>query len=128
MNNALSIRPLLRRLARGLASAGVIGAFTVAGIATASAQSTSGAVMGRAPVGSSITVHNDNNGMGRTVTVHADGHYLASNLPLGTYTVTLKQNGQAIAKHLHVPVIVGRSAQVDFSCKEIKCDDVANAQ
>lgn len=128
MNNALSIRPLLHRLARGLASACVIGAFAVAGISTASAQATSGGVMGRAPVGSSITVHNDKNGMGRTVTVHADGRYLASNLPVGTYTVTLKQNGKAIAKHLHVPVIVGRSAQVDFSCKEIKCDDVANAQ
>jgi hypothetical protein len=127
MNNALSIRPLRQRLARGLASAGVMGALAVAGISTASAQSTAGAVFGRAPVGSSITVRNDNTGAGRTVKVHDDGHYLASSLPLGTYTVTLKQNGQAIAKHLNVPVIVGRSAEVDFSCQEIKCDEVANA-
>lgn len=128
MNNTLSIRPLFHRLARGLASACVIGVFAVAGISTASAQSTSGAVVGRAPVGSSIIVHNDTNGIGRTVKVHPDGHYQASNLPLGTYTVTLSQNGKAIAKHIHVPVIVGRSAQVDFTCKEIKCDEVANAQ
>lgn len=123
MSNILS-----HRLVRGLASACMVGALAMAGITTASAQSTAGSVMGQAPAGGSITVHSDTTGAGRTVKVRADGRYSALNLPLGTYTVTLTQNGKAIAKHDHVPVIVGRSSEVNFTCDEIKCDEAANAK
>ena len=57
MNNILSFRSALHRIARGLALAGVVGACAVAGISTASAQATAGKVFGKAPAGYSITVH-----------------------------------------------------------------------
>ena len=128
MNDILPIHSLPRRLARGLASACVMGVLSMACISTASAQSTTGAVVGKAPAGDSITVHSDATGASRTVTVDANGRYSAPNIPLGTYTVTLAQDGQAIAKHLHVPVSVGRSSKVDFTCGEIKCDETAGTK
>lgn len=122
MNTILSLRSVSRRIARSLALAGVMGAFAVAGISTASAQSTAGAVFGKAPAGYSVAVRSDTTGAGRTVTVDSSGRYSARELPTGTYTVTLKQGGQDVAKHLNVPVVVGRGIQVDFNCGEIKCD------
>ena len=128
MNNILSPCSVSCRIARGLAFAGVIGAFAVAGISTASAQSTSGEVFGKAPAGYSITVRSDATGVGRTVKVDSAGRYFAHALPMGTYTVTLKQNDQDVSKHLNVPVTVGRGIEVDFNCSEIKCNEVANAK
>jgi len=127
MNNILSPRSVLRRIARGLALIGVVGTLAVAGISTASAQSTAGTVFGKAPAGYSIAVRSDATGAGRTVKVDSTGRYSARELPRGTYTVTLKQSDQAVAKHLNVPVIAGRGIEVDFNCSEIKCDEVANA-
>jgi len=123
MNTTLSFRSALRRAARGLAVAGVVGACALAGISTASAQATAGKVFGKAPAGYSITVHSDATGIGRTVKVDAEGRYSAAQLQPGVYTVTLKQNGQPVARHLNVPVKVGRGIQVDFKCGEIQCDD-----
>ena len=128
MNNMLSPRSVSRRIARGLALAGVIGAFAVAGISTASAQATAGAVFGKAPVGYSIAARSDSTGAGRTVAVDSTGRYSASHLPQGTYTVTLKQGDQDVTKHLNVPVTAGRGVEVDFDCSEIKCDEAANAK
>lgn len=123
MNTTLSFRSALRRAARGLAVAGVVGACALAGISTASAQATAGKVFGKAPAGYSITVHSDATGIGRTVKVDAEGRYSAAQLQPGVYTVTLKQNGQPVARHLNVPVTVGRGIQVDFKCGEIRCDN-----
>ena len=128
MNNILLPRSVSRRIARGLALAGVIGAFAVAGISTASAQATAGDVFGKAPAGYSVAVRGDTTGVGRTVTVAASGRYFAHALPMGTYTVTLKQSDQDVAKHLNVPVVVGRGIEVDFNCSEIKCNEVANTK
>lgn len=125
MNHALSIRSLSRRLARGLASACIMGALAAASISTASAQSTTGSVAGKAPAGDRVTVHNEHTSARRTVTVNANGRYAASDLPLGKYSVTLARNGQAIARYIHVPVLVGSSSEVDFTCKQIKCERVA---
>ncbi|NYE27637.1 Zn-dependent alcohol dehydrogenase [Rhodanobacter sp. K2T2] len=125
MNPVFSPRFTVRRIARRLALAGVIGACTVASISTASAQDTAGAVFGKAPLGYSVAVRSDATGAGRTVKVDASGRYSAHALPTGTYTVTLKQSGQDVAKHLNVPVIAGRGVEVDFNCSEIKCDEVA---
>ena len=127
MNNILSPRSVLRCIARGLALAGVIGAFAVAGISTASAQATAGSVFGRAPVGYSIAARSNGTGAGRTVKVDSTGRYSALELQPGIYTVTLKQSDQAVAKHLNVPVIADRGVEVDFNCGEIKCNEVANA-
>jgi len=123
MNNILSFRSALHRVARGLALAGVIGACAVTGISTASAQATAGKVFGKAPAGYSITVHSDATGIGRTVKVDAAGRYSAAQLQPGRYTVTLKQGDQAVAKQLNVPVTVNRGIEVDFKCGEIKCDE-----
>ncbi len=128
MNNILSPRSVSRRIARGLALAGVMGAFAVAGISTASAQATAGTVFGKAPAGYSIAVRSDTTGAGRTVTVDSAGRYAASHLPQGTYTVTLKQSDQDVVKHLNVPVTAGRGVEVDFNCGEIKCNEAASAK
>ena len=127
MNNILSPRSVLHRIARGLALIGVVGTLAVAGISTASAQSTAGTVFGKAPAGYSIAVRSDATGAGRTVKVDSSGRYSAHALPTGAYTVTLKQSDQAVAKHLNVPVIADRGVEVDFNCGEIKCNEVANA-
>jgi hypothetical protein len=128
MNNISSMRSFPQRLARGLVVAGVMGALAVGGLSTASAQSTSGSIFGKAPAGDSITVHSDTTGAGRTVKVDTTGRYRAPGLPTGTYTVTLKQDGTAIAKHIKVPVIVSRGSEVDFNCDEIKCGKSADAK
>ncbi|MGN6328522.1 MAG: carboxypeptidase-like regulatory domain-containing protein [Rhodanobacter sp.] len=122
MNTILSFHFALHRVARGLALAGVVGACAVAGISTASAQATAGKVFGKAPAGYSITVHSDATGIGRTVRADAEGRYSAAQLQPGIYTVTLKQDDQPVAKHLNVPVTVGRGIEVDFKCGEIKCN------
>jgi hypothetical protein len=123
MNKILSCLSAPHRIARGLALAGVIGAVAVTGISTASAQATAGKVFGKAPAGYSITVHSDATGIGRTVKADAEGRYSAAQLQPGIYTVTLKQDDQAVAKHLNVPVTVGRGIEVDFKCGEIKCNE-----
>jgi len=128
MNNMLSPRSVSRHIARGLVLAGVIGAFAVAGISTASAQATVGAVFGKAPAGYSIAVRSDTTGTGRTVTVDSAGRYSAAHLQPGTYTVTLKHGDQDVAKHLNVPVTVAGGVKVDFDCSEIKCDEAASAK
>ena len=128
MKSIFSPRSVARRIARRLALAGVIGACAVASISMASAQDTAGTVFGKAPLGYSVAVRSDATGAGRTVRVDASGRYSAHALPTGTYTVTLKQSEQAVAKHLNVPVIAGRGVEVDFNCSEIKCNEVANTQ
>jgi hypothetical protein len=126
MNNILPLRSVSRRIARGLALAGVIGVFAMTGISPASAQATDGSVFGKAPTGYSISVRSDATGTGRTVKVDSAGRYTALHLPPGTYTVTLKQGDQDVAKHLNVPVIVSRGVEVDFNCGEIKCNEAAS--
>jgi hypothetical protein len=128
MKNILSPRSVSRRIAHALASAGVIGAFAVAGISTASAQATTGAVFGKAPAGYSVAVRSDATGGGRTVKVDSTGRYSARELPTGIYTVTLKQSDHDVAKHINVPVIVSRGVEVDFNCSEIKCEGASSTK
>lgn len=126
MNNIFPIRLISRRLVRSLALAGIAGTFMLAGISAASAQATAGGVFGKAPAGYDVSVRSVMTGAGRTVHVDASGRYMAHELPIGVYTVTLENNGQAIAKHLNVPVSVGRNAEVDFDCSKLKCGEVAS--
>lgn len=128
MKKFLLPRSVLRRMTNSLALAGTIGALAMTGISTASAQATSGMVFGKAPAGYSIAVRSDTTGGGRSVKVDSTGRYSARELVPGTYTVTLKRGDQAVAKHLDVTVTVGRGIEVDFSCSEIKCDEVANTR
>jgi hypothetical protein len=125
MYNTSSIRSLTQRLARGLALAGVIGTLAMASIPTVSAQTTMGSIFGKAPAGDTISVHSDT-GAGRTVKVDATGRYKALGMPMGNYTVTLKQGGKAIAEHINVQVVASRGSEVDFKCGTIKCGENAS--
>jgi len=128
MNSVFSMNPVSRRLGRSLMLAGVAGAIALAGISTASAQATTGSVFGKAPAGYAVTVRSPATGTGRTVHVDSSGRYSARELPNGVYTVTLQKNGQPLAKHPNVTVIVGRGIEVDFDCSKIKCGEVADAK
>ena len=128
MNSIFSIHPVSRPLAKSLMLAGVAGVFALAGISTASAQSTTGSVFGKAPAGYAVSVRSTTTGTGRTVHVDSAGRYSAPALPNGVYTVTLKDKDQAVAKHLNVEVIVGRGVEVDLDCSKIKCGEIAEAK
>lgn len=121
MNNTASKRFVSRCLRRSLLLTAVAGVFAVAGISAASAQSTDGSIFGKAPAGDTVSVRSTTTGVGRTVTVDAEGRYTASHLPVGVYTVTLKKGGKAYVEHQNVPVSVARGQQVDFDCSKINC-------
>ena len=128
MNSIFSKHPVARRLGRSLMLAGIAGVFALAGVSTASAQSTTGSVFGKAPAGYAVSVRSATTGTGRTVHVDDSGRYSARELPNGVYTVTLKDKDQAVAKHPNVEVIVGRGVEVDFDCSKIKCGEIADAK
>lgn len=85
---------------------------------TALAQSTQGQIFGNAPAaaGETVTV-TSNTGLTRTVQVSADGTFNASNLPVGTYTVTLMKDGAQADKHV-VSVNPGAGTQVNFASEQ----------
>ena len=98
-------------------------AFAVLGMVgtAAVAQSTDGAVFGSAPAGDSVLAVNTSNAVQRTVQVDARGRYFIHALPVGTYEVTLTENGKPVMKHVNVPVVVGRGIKVDFNCPQGQC-------
>jgi hypothetical protein len=114
------------RHGRSLLLAVVVGAFAMAGTATVSAQSTVGKVFGKAPAGSAVAARSTTTGTRRQVKVDSSGRYSIRELPVGTYTVTLKEDGHAVMKHLNVPVIVGRGSEVDFDCAPGQCSETAS--
>ncbi|HEY4144370.1 hypothetical protein, partial [Pinirhizobacter sp.] len=61
------------------------------------AQSTTGNLFGQAPIASGETVLIEGSaGISREVPVDAKGRYSAGQLPLGTYTVSLRQDGATV--------------------------------
>lgn len=77
-------------------------------------QATSGAIFGTAPAGESVVV-NSSSGVNRTVIADANGHYSASNLPVGTYTVTLSKGGATVTSRNNVTVSAGAGTEVDLT-------------
>lgn len=71
------------------------------------AQSTTGGIYGTAPAGSTVTI-TSNRGLTRTLTADANGRYNASNLPIGSYTVT------SGALKREVVVTVGSNSNISF--------------
>lgn len=126
MNSIFSNRSSSRRRGRSLLLAIVVGAFAMAGAAAVNAQATAGKIFGKAPVGYAVVAHSTTTGGRRQVKVGSNGRYSIRELPLGTYTVTLKEGDQAVMKHLNVPVIVGRASEVDFDCAADKCPQTAS--
>lgn len=60
------------------------------------AQSATGAVAGRADAGAQITVTNTETGSSRTVTANADGSYRLSQLPVGAYSVQVRDRKSVV--------------------------------
>ncbi|MBB3225955.1 outer membrane receptor for ferrienterochelin and colicin [Luteibacter sp. Sphag1AF] len=113
---------LTRRHALALAVA------TCLGVATgAYAQSTTGNLYGTAPVGAGETVLIESStGLKREVPVDAMGKYVASQLPLGTYTITLRRDGAAIDSRKDVQLRVGSSTDVSFAVAATSSTDATD--
>ncbi|MEY2169403.1 MULTISPECIES: TonB-dependent receptor [unclassified Rhodanobacter] len=84
------------------------------------AQATTGSVFGTAPVsaGETVRIVNNATGLTREVAVGSDGRYGANQLPVGDYTVSLMQGGNAVATKDHVTVSVSGGTQVPFATAE----------
>ncbi|GAB3792683.1 TonB-dependent receptor [Dyella agri] len=91
-------------------------------------QSTTGSIFGHAPVqaGESVMVSNGA-GLTRTVGIDSQGRYNASQLPIGTYTVSLMRDGQVIQQRDNVALKVGAGSEVSFSA-EAAAGGAANAK
>lgn len=93
------------------------------------AQSTVGSVFGQAPVGSGETVVVSNaSGFSREVPVDSAGRYRVDHLPVGTYTITLKQNGQVVSTRDNTYVSSGSAAGVDFTSSAAAAGSSTNAK
>jgi hypothetical protein len=80
------------------------------------AQSTTGSIVGSVPPGageSSVLITNTS-GFSREVKVDERGRYAQGNLPLGTYTVTLKRDGQVVETRENISLVVGAGTEVGF--------------
>ncbi|MFK2902520.1 TonB-dependent receptor [Dyella ginsengisoli] len=84
------------------------------------AQATTGSIFGTAPVasGESVKVTNLSNGTTRTVAVDSSGRYAATNLPVGTYSVSLIKDGAVISTNDKVVVSVGGGTEVPFASEQ----------
>jgi outer membrane receptor for ferrienterochelin and colicin len=100
-------RPLVRALAFA-AGLGVAGG--------ALAQSTTGTLVGQVAdhAGDTIVIQSTN-GLVRQVPVDARGHYVAPQLPLGSYTVSLQQEGKTVDTRHNVELRVSAATNVSFS-------------
>jgi hypothetical protein len=67
--------------------------------------------------GASVKVHNMNTGLDRTTQTSADGSYTVSELPIGTYSVTISQSGFQTSVTNSVAVDVAGERRVDIALK-----------
>jgi len=88
------------------------------------AQSTTGSIFGSAAPGSTIQVTNPATGVNREIPVDSQGRYRAGNLPLGTYTVNVKQNGQVVDSRKNVSLTVGASSEVSFTASSTAAESL----
>ncbi len=94
-------------LAKGLKRSALTVALGLCFAGGVQAQSTSGAISGSVPAGSTVTISN-NSGLTRTITADANGRYSASNLPVGAYTVVSGDSKREVV------VTVGSNTNVSF--------------
>ena len=83
---------------------------------SAYAQATNGTIYGTVPVAAGETIHitSSSTGFNRTITVGSSGKYSLI-VPIGTYTVSLMQNGQVIQSQSDVSPVAAGSVEVDFA-------------
>ncbi|WP_426700180.1 carboxypeptidase regulatory-like domain-containing protein [Rhodanobacter sp. Col0626] len=80
------------------------------------AQSTTGSIVGQVPAGTGETVTvQSTSGLQREAQVDSRGRYTVNQLPLGTYTVTLKHNGATAQTRSGVNLRVGQATDVSFN-------------
>jgi outer membrane receptor for ferrienterochelin and colicin len=78
-------------------------------------QATTGSIFGDVPAGSGNTVLIQSaSGFTRQVGVDASGHYSVTQLPVGTYTVTVQHDGQTVDSRSNVALRVGTATEVSF--------------
>jgi hypothetical protein len=68
---------------------------------------------GAAVAGAQVKISNPGTGMARTVTTNGQGEYSTSELPLGTYNVTIEKEGFRAITLTQIPVSVGSPARAD---------------
>lgn len=78
-------------------------------------QSTTSTIFGRAPVqaGETVAIRNSS-GLARTINVDSQGRYSATQLPIGTYSVALMQDGKVVQTRDNVVLQVGIGAEISF--------------
>jgi outer membrane receptor for ferrienterochelin and colicin len=90
-------------------------ALVMAAAPAAFAQSTTGGLFGQAPVASGQTVVvTSDTGLSREVGVDERGRYSVGQLPLGTYTVSLKADGKTVDTRQNIVLKVGAGTEVSF--------------
>ncbi|MGF6495550.1 outer membrane receptor protein involved in Fe transport [Luteibacter sp. 621] len=98
----------LRRSALAFALAAGLG-----GTGEVLAQATTGEIFGQATPGATVQA-SGTTGVTREVAVGQDGRYRIGNLPLGSYTVNVVQNGQVVDSRKNVGLTVGQGSEVSF--------------
>lgn len=89
-------------------------ALTMGLAGVAFAQSTTGTIFGQAEAGETVIV-SGSTGISRSATVDASGRYRISNLPLGTYSVTLQKDGATVDSRKDVSITVNAGTEVSFA-------------
>ncbi|WP_198670380.1 TonB-dependent receptor plug domain-containing protein, partial [Dyella sp. C9] len=85
------------------------------------AQSTTGSIFGQVPANGGQTVEiKSTTGLSRTVTVDDRGRYNATELPLGTYTISLLHDGKVVDTRSDVSLRVGSGTEVSFDTASAK--------
>jgi hypothetical protein len=79
------------------------------------AQATTGSIFGQAEAGDTVTVSSRNTGVTRDASVDSSGRYRVTNLPVGSYTVTLKKNGTVVGTRENVALTPGAGSTVNFA-------------
>lgn len=79
------------------------------------AQSSTGAVAGRAGAGDQVTITNAATGASRSVTVGADGSYRLTQLPVGDYSLQLVRGGRSVGRPITVNVSLGGTTTVNLA-------------
>ena len=100
-----------RRVQRTALALAVAAGFGLSG--QVSAQATTGTIFGTAAAGAEVQVIGGA-GFNRTVPVGSSGHYSVT-VPVGTYTVSLVENGQVVQTHENVSPGAGNALEADFA-------------
>ena len=122
----IASRPGVRGNAGGLRRTMLaVGLLVALGANTAHAQSTTSNIFGHVPVQPDETVVIRNStGLTRTVSVDGQGRYNATQLPIGTYSVSLMRDGKVVQARDNVLLQVGVGADISFSDAAAETDTV----